>query len=116
VSERKRAKQSPLRDLMLELHSKGVTVKFYPGRPGQPDADVFYVSLPAGFGLENSVALLGQIDKAMIASSASTPKQKLTRESALSYVSRLEQMKRDVENEHKDKRDESLRSSGHRKD
>ena len=101
---------------MLDLHAKGVSVKFYPGRPGQPDADVFYVSLPAGFGLENSFALLSEIDKAMIASSSSTPKQKLTRESALSYVSRLDQMKKDIEDERKNKRDEGVRPSGNGKD
>ena len=86
MSERARARQSPLRDLMLELHQRGVKVKFYAGRPGKPDADVFFVELPDSMDLEDSIEILSRIDDAMTLSSTPKPRSRLSYDDAAFYV------------------------------
>ena len=97
MSERKKARNSPLRDLMIELHNQGITVKFYDGRPGQENADVFFVQMPAGVSLAETCELLARIDRAMEQSVALSPSpKKLTYASALSYTQQINEMKGDA--------------------
>lgn len=113
MSERVRARQSPLRDLMLELHRLGIEVKFYDGRPGHPDADVFFVKMPAGFSMEETCKILSRIHKAMDESVGLRPQPLLSYQSASAYIGQMDELERDS-NEHK--RNQGIRSSGDRED
>jgi hypothetical protein len=102
MSERVRARQSPLRDLMLSLHRSGIEVKFYAGRPGQPEADVFFVKMPEGKSMEDHVSVLQQISQALNESAEASPPQLLSYQSATSFIERMDELERDS-NEHKRK-------------
>lgn len=95
MSERVRARQSPLRDLMLELHRLGIEVKFYDGRPGHPDADVFFVKMPAGFSMEETCKILSRIHKAMDESVGLRPQPLLSYQSASAYIGQMDELGRD---------------------
>ena len=95
MSERVRARQSPLRDLMLELHKQGIEVKFYGGRPGQPDADVFFVKMPEDSTIEEHIEILRRVDEAMQKSAAAQPPQLLSYKSASAYVETVRELERD---------------------
>ena len=89
-----KARNTPLRDYMLELHKKGIKVVFYEGRPDVPGdkSQMFYVEMPKGYSIEDHVDILANIDKAMKMSVDMTkgdPPAKLTRQVAAQYVSRL---------------------------
>lgn len=95
MSERVRARQSPLRDLMLSLHRSGIEVKFYAGRPGQPEADVFFVKMPEGKSMEDHVSVLQQISQALNESAEASPPQLLSYQSATSFIERMDELERD---------------------
>lgn len=109
MSERERARQSPLRDLMLELHQSGIEVKFCKGRPGWEAADVFAVNLPAGLSLEESCSILARIYRAINESAESSPPRLLSYKTAASFVEQVQELKRDF---NEDQRDTSFRPSG----
>ena len=92
MSERVRARQSPLRDLMLSLHRSGIEVKFYAGRPGQPEADVFFVKMPEGKSMEDHVSVLQQISQALNESAEASPPQLLSYQSAAAFVEQIQQL------------------------
>ena len=89
-----KARSSPLRDYMLELHKKGVKVTFYDGRPEVPGdrSQMFFVDMPRGYSIEEHVEILAKIHEAVKRSAEMTkddPPAKLTRQVAEQYVSRL---------------------------
>ena len=93
-----KAKNSPLRDYMLELHKKGIKVTFYEGRPENPAdrSQMFFVEMPAGYSIEEHVDILSKINKALNESAMmhkDDPPQKLTRQVAADYVSRVKLFK-----------------------
>ena len=93
-----KAKNSPLRDYMLELHKKGIKVTFYEGRPENPAdrSQMFFVEMPAGYSIEEHVEILSKINKTLNASAEThkdDPPQKLTRQIASDYVTRLKLFK-----------------------
>lgn len=96
-----RARNSPLRDYMLELYKRGIKVTFYEGRPEVPDdmSQMFFVEMPAGYSIEEHVEILAKINTA-IKESAEMYKdlkpKKLTRQVASQYVSRLRKFKEDT--------------------
>lgn len=94
MTERVRARQSPYRDLMLELHKQGVKVKFYSGRAGQENADVFFVQLPESMDLEDSCEILRRIDEAMARSIEQSPPRLLSFASAIAFVENIESLNR----------------------
>lgn len=88
-----RARNSPLRDYMLELHKRGIKVTFYEGRPENPDdrSQMFFVEMPTGYTIEDHVEILSEIQKALDRSattSAAEGKGRITRQVAEDYVSR----------------------------
>ena len=96
-----KARNSPLRDYMLELHKRGVKVVFYEGRPEIPDdkSQMFFVDIPKGYTIEEHVEILAKINEAIRKSAEMTkgdPPAKLTRQVAAQYVSRLKMFNEDA--------------------
>ena len=82
-----KAKDSPLRNKMLELHRAGVDVKFI----GEGDAQVFKVILGKQ-SMEAHVKILDEIWRAINASASSVSTEKLTRQSALNFVEGMKKL------------------------
>ena len=98
-----RARSSPLRDYMLELHAMGIKVTFYDGRPEVPDdkSQMFFVDIPKGYTIEQHVEILEKIHRAIRLSAELAAKEapsKITRQVAASYVSRLKLFKDATDN------------------
>jgi len=89
-----KARNSPLRDYMLELHKRGIKVTFYEGRPEVPAdrSQMFFVEMPKGATMEEHVEILAKVNKALKDSAGLTeglPEEKLSRRVAMEYVSRV---------------------------
>lgn len=82
-----KAKDSPLRNKMLELHRAGVDVKFI----GENGAQVFKVVLGKQT-MEEHIRILGEVWKAINTSAASVSTEKLTRQTALSFVEGMKKL------------------------
>lgn len=82
-----KAKDSPLRNKMLELHRAGVDVRFI----GENGAQVFKVVLGKQT-MEEHIRILGEVWRAINASVASVSTEKLTRQSALSFVEGMKKL------------------------
>ena len=82
-----KAKNSPLRDKMLELHRAGVDVKFI----GENGAQVFKVVLGRQTE-EERIKTLSDIWMAINASVDSVSTEKLTRQTALSFVEGMKKL------------------------
>ena len=82
-----KAKNSPLRDKMLELHRAGVDVKFI----GENGAQVFKVVLGKQT-MEEHIRILGEVWKAINTSATSVSTEKLTRQTALSFVEGMKKL------------------------
>ena len=82
-----KAKDSPLRNKMLELHRADVDVKFI----GKDGAQVFKVVLGKQT-MEEHIRILGEVWKAINASAASVSTEKLTRQTALSFVEGMKKL------------------------
>lgn len=98
-----RAKNSPLRDYMLELHKMGIKVTFYEGRPEvlEDKSQMFFVEMPAGYSIEQHVEILRKIQSAIKLSAelvSKEPRAKLTRQVAANYVSKLKLFKEHSKN------------------
>ena len=82
-----KAKDSPLRNKMLELHRADVDVKFI----GKDGAQVFKVVL-GGQSMEEHIDILSGVWRAISASAASVSTEKLTRQTALSFVEGMKKL------------------------
>lgn len=82
-----KAKDSPLRNKMLELHRAGVDVKFI----GENGAQVFKVVL-GGQSMDEHLQMLDDIWEAMGSSISSTSTEKITRQAALSFVEGIKKL------------------------
>ena len=82
-----RAKDSPLRNKMLELHRAGVDVKFI----GEGGAQVFKVVLGEQT-MEEHIKILDEVWRAINASADSVSTGKLTRQSALNFVEGMKKL------------------------
>ena len=82
-----KAKDSPLRNKMLELHRAGVDVKFI----GENGAQVFKVVLGKQT-MEEHIRILGEVWKAKNTSATSVSTEKLTRQTALSFVEGMKKL------------------------
>jgi len=82
-----KAKDSPLRDKMLELHRAGVDVKFI----GENGAQIFKVVLGKQ-AMKEHIKILDEIWRAINASVLSASTEKLTRQSALSFVEGMKKL------------------------
>lgn len=82
-----KAKDSPLRNKMLELHRAGVDVKFI----GEDEAQVFKVVLGKQT-MEETEKILSDVWRAINASVLSASTEKLTRQSALSFVEGMKKL------------------------
>lgn len=82
-----RAKDSPLRNKMLELHRAGVDVKFI----GEGGAQVFKVVLEKQT-MEEHLQILEDVWKAMGSSISSASTGKITRQTALNFVEGIKKL------------------------
>lgn len=82
-----KAKDSPLRNKMLELHRAGVDVKFV----GENGAQVFKVVLGKQ-SMEEHIKILDEVWKAINASADSVNTEKLTRQAALNFVEGIKKL------------------------
>lgn len=89
-----RAADSPLRDYMLSLHRRGIKVTFCKGNEESPgdNSQFFRVEMPSGVDFGEYEEILTEIAKrvdesARLARERGT--QKLTRQVAASYVSKV---------------------------
>lgn len=85
-----KAKDSPLRNKMLELHKSGVDVKFI----GEGNAQVFLVKIRRGVSLDDQFKLLEDIRVSINESVESARNQKLTRQSAQEFVESMKKLNR----------------------
>ena len=96
-----KARNSPLRDYMLELHKRGIKVTFYDGRPEVPGdrSQMFFVDMPKGYSIEEHVEILTKIHRAIKLSAEMAkddPPARLTRQVAAQYVNRLKMFNEDT--------------------
>ena len=82
-----RAKDSPLRNKMLELHRAGVDVKFI----GEGGAQVFKVVLEKQT-MEEHLQILEDVWEAMGSSISSASTGKITRQTALNFVEGIKKL------------------------
>lgn len=82
-----KAKDSPLRNKMLELHRAGVDVKFI----GEDGAQVFKVVLGKQT-MEETEKILSDVWRAINASVLSASTEKLTRQAALNFVEGMKKL------------------------
>ena len=85
-----RAKDSPLRDKMIELHSKGIEVKFI----GDKSSSVFRVTLGSQTP-EEHMDIVREVWEAIVSScdrEKSTDTKKLSRQDAISFVNGVKQL------------------------
>lgn len=82
-----KAKDSPLRTKMLELHKAGIKVEFV----GEGDAQIFKVVL-GGQTMEAHCKILDEVWRAINASVLSASTEKITRQSALSFVEGMKKL------------------------
>lgn len=82
-----KAKDSPLRNKMLELHRAGVDVKFI----GEDGAQVFKVMLGKQT-MEETEKILSDVWRAINASVLSASTEKLTRQAALNFVEGMKKL------------------------
>ena len=85
-----KARNSPLRDKMLELHKSGIDVKFI----GEGSAQVFLVKMGRGVSLDDHFKLLEDIRISIDKSVESARDQKLTRQSAQEFVESMKKLNR----------------------
>ena len=82
-----KAKDSPLRNKMLELHRAGVDVRFI----GEDGAQVFKVVLGKQT-MEETEKILSDVWRAINASVLSASTEKLTRQAALNFVEGMKKL------------------------
>ena len=82
-----KAKDSPLRNKMLELHRAGVDVRFI----GEDGAQVFKVVLGKQT-MEETEKILSDVWRAINASVLSASTEKLTRQTALNFVEGMKKL------------------------
>lgn len=83
-----KAKNSPLRDKMLELHRAGVDVKFV----GDDDAQIFVVKIERGVSLDQHFAMLEEIRRSIDRSIVCRSDKRLTRQSAQKFVENMKKL------------------------
>ena len=83
-----KARNSPLRDKMLELHRKGVEVRFI----GEGSAQVFMVKIGRGVSLDDHFKLLEDIRRSINMSVNQANHEKLTRQSAQEFVESMKKL------------------------
>lgn len=104
---RTRAKSSPVRNLMLDLMSDGIEVKFISNDSESRVVDVFTVKAPDEYSFEQNIDLLKKISTAMLnCENEIGDGFVLTSESARIYCAKISEMKEQAKC--KSKKQESL--------
>lgn len=83
-----KAKNSPLRDKMLELHRAGVDVRFV----GDDETQIFVINMKEGVEFSEYARILEEVRCSINRSVESATPAKLTRQSALSFVEGMKKL------------------------
>ncbi len=83
-----KAKDSPLRDKMIELHRAGMNVKFI----GGDEAQIFVIDMKKGVEFSEYARILEEVRCSINRAVESAMHAKLTRQSALSFVESMKKL------------------------
>ena len=83
-----KAKDSPLRDKMIELHRAGINVKFI----GGDEAQIFVIDMKKGVEFSEYARILEEVWCSINRAVESASHAKLTRQSALSFVESMKKL------------------------